>query len=111
MAETDRTVVKTYVPRYQKEIWAQEAEQRGMSQSEFLRAMVQAGRSGFEGGSSGVDPGSDGLETVVQSALEDGPRSFDSLLEDVADSLQETLTRMQTEGTLQYVPGEGYALE
>lgn len=110
MAETDRTVVKTYVPRYQKEIWEQEAEQQGMSQSEFVRAMVQAGRDGFEAGSSGTNPGGGGLETVVQAALDSEPQGFEALLDELEGALEATLNEMQSEGTVEYVPGEGYAL-
>jgi len=46
-ADTSRTAVKTYVPAYQKRLWADHAEELGMSQSEFVRTMVQAGRSDF----------------------------------------------------------------
>ncbi|SNZ04586.1 hypothetical protein SAMN06269185_0611 [Natronoarchaeum philippinense] len=45
--DTSRTAVKTYVPAYQKRRWADHADELGMSQSEFVRTMVQAGRSGF----------------------------------------------------------------
>ena len=46
--DTERTAVKTYVPAYQKREWKDHAEELGMSQSEFVRTMVQAGRRGFE---------------------------------------------------------------
>ncbi|MFC6728654.1 DUF5805 domain-containing protein [Natronoarchaeum mannanilyticum] len=46
-ADTSRTAVKTYVPTYQKRLWADHADELGMSQSEFVRTMVQAGRSDF----------------------------------------------------------------
>lgn len=46
-ADTSRTAVKTYVPAYQKRLWADHADELGMSQSEFVRTMVQAGRRGF----------------------------------------------------------------
>jgi len=46
-ADTSRTAVKTYVPAYQKRLWADHADELGMSQSEFVRTMVQAGRSDF----------------------------------------------------------------
>lgn len=47
--DTERSVVKTYVPAYQKDRWRRQAEELEMSQSEFVRTMVQAGRRGFEG--------------------------------------------------------------
>jgi hypothetical protein len=43
------TVVKTYVPAYQREEWDERADELGMSRSEFVKAMVQAGKRGFEG--------------------------------------------------------------
>jgi len=46
-ADTSRTAVKTYVPAYQKRLWADHADELGMSQSEFVRTMVQVGRSDF----------------------------------------------------------------
>jgi len=45
---SERTVVKTYVPRHQKAEWTDHADALGMSQSEFVRSMVQAGRAAFE---------------------------------------------------------------
>ncbi|MFT4957036.1 MAG: hypothetical protein ACI9EZ_000344, partial [Halobacteriales archaeon] len=47
--DTERSVVKTYVPAYQKALWQRQAETLEMSQSEFVRTMVQAGRRGFDG--------------------------------------------------------------
>jgi hypothetical protein len=46
--DVERTSVKTYVPSYQKKEWKTHADELGMSQSEFVRTMVQAGRRGFE---------------------------------------------------------------
>jgi hypothetical protein len=45
--ETDRRVVKTYLPAEQKQRWTQHADRLEMSHSEFVRTMVQAGRRGF----------------------------------------------------------------
>ena len=45
MSTDDRVGVKTYVPRYQKREWQSHAERLEMTQSEFVRVMVQAGRS------------------------------------------------------------------
>ncbi|WP_181686244.1 DUF5805 domain-containing protein [Halorhabdus salina] len=44
---TSRKSVKTYVPAYQKEVWQDHAAELDMSQSEFVRTMVQAGRRYF----------------------------------------------------------------
>lgn len=105
----DRRSVKTYVPADQKERWQDHAEELGMSQSEFVRTMVQAGRRGFsisesnnpvEPGSEGSNPRGDGLEKQVEVALSEGPLSWEELvdavvgdfetqLEDALDSLQD----------------------
>jgi hypothetical protein len=44
VSSDDRTPVTTRVPAYQKEVWEDDADELGMSQSEFVRTMVQAGR-------------------------------------------------------------------
>lgn len=44
MSTDEQTPVTTRVPAYQKEAWRADAEELGMSQSEFVRTMVQAGR-------------------------------------------------------------------
>lgn len=43
-ADTERVAVTVRMPAYQKEKWVAEADQLDMSQSEFVRTMVQAGR-------------------------------------------------------------------
>ena len=45
--DTSRTQVRTYVPAYQKSEWESHADELDMSQSEFVRTMVQAGRTRF----------------------------------------------------------------
>jgi hypothetical protein len=46
--DTSRKTVKTFVPAYQKDAWKRHADDLDMSQSEFVRTMVQAGRRDFE---------------------------------------------------------------
>ncbi|WP_418285077.1 DUF5805 domain-containing protein [Halorubrum sp. DTA46] len=108
----DRRSVKTYVPAEQKGRWQDHAAELGMSQSEFVRTMVQAGRRGFttspstnpvESPPEGSDPRGDapeiGLESEVEAALAAEPHSWEELvdavigdfeaqLEDALDSLQ-----------------------
>lgn len=123
-SEMSRTVVKTYVPGYQKDMWEEHAEKLDMSQSEFVRAMVQAGRHGFEGDgvrsdeerqSSGSDPGGSSLEKRILDALEDEPRAFDELLVEITDNIEqrldETLQSLQSSGQIRYSGREeGYVL-
>ena len=47
--DTSRVVVQAYIPAYQREAWDEHADVLGMTRSEFVRTMVQAGRRGFGG--------------------------------------------------------------
>jgi len=104
-ADTETVQVKTRVPAHQREAWREAADELGMSQSEFVRTMVQAGRSGFEaadeagtssnpeeGSSRGDDPRGDGLETRVRETLAgeeavDWEELVDAVLGDFEDRL------------------------
>jgi hypothetical protein len=112
MADADSVAVKTYVPPYQKERWREHADRLGMTQSEFVRTMVQAGRRDFEvpdppgREESGEGDGS-GLEPLVRGALDpEQHRSWDDLLEalteDLEERLEETLASLQEENVVQY---------
>lgn len=129
-AETERVAVRTYVPRYQRETWDEEAEELDMSRSEFVRSMVQAGRRGFfdddsadestdaeEGASpETVPPGSDLEDQVIEALETDEYRSWDDLLEavtnDIEDSLEATLQDLQAAGRVHYSGRNGgYTLD
>lgn len=111
-ANTERTVVKTYLPAYQKEIWKEHAAELGMSQSEYVRAMVQAGRKGFEatpseGHSAPTNPRGDSLETRILTLLENGHYlSWDELVEELSNSfndrLESALDDLQQANQIQY---------
>ena len=110
--DDERTSISTYVPRYQKERWSEHAAGLDMSQSEFVRTMVQAGRKGFdradpEGTSSTSNPGGEGLEERVADTLARlGPLSWDELLEevtgDVETRLDEALSALQDANRVRY---------
>ncbi len=95
----DRKAVKTYVPAYQKAIWADHADELDMSQSEFVRTMVQAGRTKFEFSSpeNDTDETEDVSERIQSVLRERGPLGWEELMEeltrglegDVEDSLEE----------------------
>ncbi|WP_276261438.1 DUF5805 domain-containing protein [Haloglomus litoreum] len=56
-SETERVSVSTYIPAYQRATWAAEAESMGVSRSEYVRLMVQAGRRSFDlDGTAGNSP-------------------------------------------------------
>ncbi|MFW5934635.1 MAG: DUF5805 domain-containing protein [Halolamina sp.] len=104
-ADTETVQVKTRVPAHQREAWREAADDLGMSQSEFVRTMVQAGRSSFEaaneagdasnpeeGSSREDDPRGDGLETRVRETLAgeeavDWEELVDAVLGDFEDRL------------------------
>lgn len=115
--ETERTEVKTYVPVYQKETWADHADRLDMSQSEFLRTMVQAGRRNFsvepENDTSSTDtPGVEGFESRLLRTLEEnGPMDWNELVEsltaDVEEQLEKHLERLQSNDVVRYSGREG----
>jgi len=118
--DTSRVAVKTYVPTYQKEKWQAHADELGMSQSEFVRTMVQAGHRGFldaeqetdsGGGSDSSDDSPDateeGLEDQVTDALAGNEHlDWDELLEAVTDDIEsrldEALAHLQDENRVRY---------
>lgn len=123
MGSEDRVAVKTYVPAYQKNRWQEHAQQLGMSQSEFLRTMVQAGRRGFElaekteeTDSEGSNPWGDALETRIEELLEsEGALDWDELrtaladelLAELADPMDEALSSLQDRNRVRYSGRDG----
>lgn len=127
--DTERTVVRTYVPAYQRDQWDTHAESLDMSRSEFVRSMVQAGRRGFgadladqneqernpipEDGSSPQK----GLENTVQSLLEEsGCLSWEELFQEIAGDIEQrlegALQELQDQDRVRYSgPEGGYVLE
>ena len=109
--DVERAVVKTYVPAYQKDAWVDHADRLDMSQSEFVRTMVQAGRRDFtvdgapaaadpaptseaerpDSGDAGEDDAGDTrgeFEDRVYALLREETRSWDDLLEAVTDDVE-----------------------
>ncbi len=116
----DRRSVKTYVPESQKTEWQRHADELGMSQSEFVRTMVQAGRRGFtldgpgnteEPDVEGSNPRGNALETRVERILSNGARSWDELIDavsgDLEDRLEETLDSLQDRNRVRYSGRDG----
>lgn len=121
MTDDESVSVKTYVPRYQKAAWSEHADALGMSQSEFVRTMVQAGRRDFE------VPGSNGASTESQAETAAGDEEFDdrilavldrngalgwddlveALVDDVEAELDQQLGRLQDENVIKYSGREG----
>ncbi|MGM0399237.1 MAG: DUF5805 domain-containing protein [Halobacteriota archaeon] len=126
---SERSVVTTYVPAYQKARWQSHADELGMSQSEFVKTMVQAGRRGFGGDdaentadpSSSPDPqgsrGEDGvahdrIENAVLDALStdayaDFDEILDTVIEDIADEVEAVILSLDENGRISHSPREG----
>lgn len=127
--DTSRTAVKTYLPAYQREEWDDHADDLDMSRSEFVKAMVQAGRQGFDfdpprtdaGDEEGGTPASaDAVAPIEDSVLDtlsnDDYLSWEELLSAVSDDietrLEETLQELQANDTVRYSGRHGgYTLE
>jgi len=121
MAGNDRVSVQTYVPTAQRQAWRDEADEMDMSQAEYVRSMVQAGRRSFElgdgestGGGTGegagspdANPGGNGLKDRVLDILEyDGVADWEDIraavTDDIDDRLEEALSELQIEDTIRY---------
>ncbi|KAB1196170.1 MULTISPECIES: DUF5805 domain-containing protein [Haloferax] len=128
----DRATVLTYVPAHQKEVWKDHAARLDMSQSEFVRTMVQAGRASFDvpvrgdeaattpgvdGGKTGFQNGSSNQQEVIENNDELSIRIFDALeaeshlswdelvsalTDDIEDRLESTLQELQSSGRVVY---------
>lgn len=118
---TDQAVVKTYVPSYQKASWKAQADDLGMSQAEFVRTMVQAGRKEFEIDSSPTDPerssppadpgGNDLERRVLDSLKSAGVLSWDGLVDSLSsnfeDRLEAALDSLQEDNRVRYSGRDG----
>ncbi|MCL9813922.1 DUF5805 domain-containing protein [Natranaeroarchaeum aerophilus] len=125
--DTSRASVKTYVPAYQKTQWKEHADDLGMSQSEFVRTMVQAGRRGFgaspeeiENAPKGDSGTTDRTDTTAQQATNgaelgerviallqrEGTLSWEDLVEaltdDIEERLDDTMAELQDESKVRY---------
>lgn len=124
-ADTSRTVVQVYLPSYQRDIWDEHANELDMSRSEFVKAMVQAGRRGFGGDTVETDEDTPttsqseddlALEEQVLEALEEDCLSWEelvsSLTDDIETRLESTLQELQEQGEVRYSgPKGGYMVE
>ncbi|MFB6127466.1 MAG: DUF5805 domain-containing protein [Halolamina sp.] len=113
--DTEQRTVKTRVPAYQKSEWQSHADELGMSQSEFVRTMVQAGHRGFEGvefpadeegAETTSDPGGHALEDRVLDVLsEKGPLALEGLTtavsEELESQLREVVAGLREEGSIE----------
>jgi len=119
--DDERVTVQTYVPRYQRDIWTEEAADRDMSRAEYIRTMVQAGRRDLgveedaaETDSSGIDPGGEALkERVLDVLATEGPLDWEALRQavfgDREERLEAALDELQQANRVRYSgPSGGY---
>ncbi|WP_182013674.1 DUF5805 domain-containing protein [Haloquadratum walsbyi] len=99
-SNTDRTSVMTYVSPAQKQEWVTHAETLNMSQSEFVRTMVQAGRRDF------TVPDRSSIATETASQNTDSTNTWDELLaivsENIEERLDKTLAELQEASVITY---------
>lgn len=127
MGDDEHAQVPTYVPASQREIWREEAASMDMSQAEYVRTMVQAGRRSFDlagdPGAAGSDdpdeptPGgaTPGVETLKERILDtierEGAADWDEILseatENVEARLDEALDDLQSQDRIQHSGKEG----
>ena len=115
----DRVSVQTYVPAGQRDRWREEADELDMSQAEYVRTMVQAGRRGFDLADEGDEPASpdetpgvDGLKSRVLAVLkEQGAADWDALLagvtDDIEERLDEVIEELQAENRVRHSGRQG----
>lgn len=130
--DTERAVVTTYVPAYQKTEWEAHADSMDMSLSEFVRSMVQAGRHGFgdqqqstqsevdrsrrasdadQPASTGPTPGVEPRKMVLQALDEHEPLDWDELVRksigDLEDDVEEAIEGLQRENLIMHSGRQG----
>lgn len=129
-ASSERTAVRTYIPMSQRDTWDDHAAELGMSRSEFIRTMVQAGRRGFNPGGHAPRDSEDrngmngsneqrvqsentgggnraSVDDQILSLLDEGAclswdELYESLTEDIEVQLEESLSRLQTENRIEH---------
>ncbi len=123
-SDDERVSVQTYISESQRELWQKEADQMNMSQAEYVRTMVQAGRRGFElhtadsdlnstsdgsaeAGLGDETPGVTGLKDRVLDVLRSTEfADWDALLagvtDDIEERLEETLDELQSDDRVRY---------
>ncbi len=122
--DTSRTVVQTYVPAYQRDAWDEHAEQLDMNRSEFVKAMVQAGRKQF-GAEPAAGPGAttdtesndrDLEDNIIETLQQSEACSWEELLKgvtgDIETRLEECLQELQDADQIRYSGRDGgYVLQ
>ncbi|MES3517096.1 MAG: DUF5805 domain-containing protein [Natronomonas sp.] len=109
---SERVSVQTYVSSSQRAVWQEEAEEMGMTQAEYVRTMVQAGRRSFDltgekTRSTDATPGVDDrkgrvLECLSREEYTEWDELREELVGDIEAELDTTLEELQSEGAVSY---------
>lgn len=120
--DPSRVTISTYLPAEQRDRWEADADSLDMSRSEFVRAMVQAGRRDFsldrsseeprDTDVSGSYPGGNDLKTAVLDVLRrEGPLEWDeligALIEDLETEVDAVVRELQDTNRIQHRGREG----
>jgi len=113
--DDERVSVQTYVPSAQRERWRKEAAELDMSNAEYVRTMVQAGRRSFdlyttddapESAVSDPTPGVELEDRVLEVLREEEFSDWDRLLAGVTDGIEDrlegALDDLQAAGRIKY---------
>lgn len=110
--EADRVQVTAYVTEEQKAAWDDHADQLGISQSRFIRQMVQAGRRQILEGESNPSPQQghemgESLENRIIDILSSSEylswdELIDALTDNIEERLEDTLDRLQSDNRIRY---------
>ena len=113
--DDERVSVQTYVPSTQRERWRKEAAELDMSNAEYVRTMVQAGRRSFdlyttddapESAVSDPTPGVELEDRVLEVLREEEFSDWDRLLAGVTDGIEDrlegALDDLQAAGRIKY---------
>lgn len=120
-AASARVRVGTYVPAWQRDAWAAHAEAMGMTQSEFVRTMVQAGRQAPDIGlesehtpsnpvqrpSDSLEGGGEALAARVEQLIEreevvDYAGLLDAFTAGFEDRLTEAISELQSANRIEH---------
>lgn len=117
----DTKRISTYVPTEQKSEWEDHADDLDMTQSEYIRTMVQAGRRNFtiepstqpdSNGADGVSLEDKLLEILTAEEALDWDELVDELTGSVEEDLEEALDTLQEQNRVRYSGRNGgYSLK
>lgn len=115
---TNKKVVKTQIPAYQKQDWKDHAQELDMTLSEYLRCMVQRGRTAYamdnlEDASKDTNPrGNNAKDRLLDILQVDTPVRFEQIIESYATNIEieveDALIELADEERIHQTPRGGW---